>query len=84
MACTTVVITEDGELTQYDFPGAAQTFIYGMSDETGALSGNIVDETGGHPRLFRRSDNYLSRGAVTTYGDFVNAAGCCRRQLCGC
>ena len=40
------VILENGELTQYDFPGAAETHIYGLSDETGALSGNIVDAAG--------------------------------------
>ena len=68
------VITEDGELTQYDFPGAAQTFIYGMSDETGALSGNIVDATG-VTRAFSGDLTITFPGAVTTYGDFVNAAG---------
>ena len=68
------VIMEDGELRQYDFPGAAQTFIYGLSDETGALSGNIVDEAG----VFHAFSGDLTitfPGAVATYGDFVNAAG---------
>ena len=68
------VILEDGELTQYDFPGAVQTFIYGMSDETGALSGNIVDEAG-VTRAFSGDLTITFPGAVTTYGDFVNAAG---------
>ena len=68
------VIMEDGELTQYDFPGATQTFIYGMSDETGALSGNIVDEAG-VTRAFSGDLTITFPGAVTTYGDFVNAAG---------
>ena len=68
------VIMEDGELTQYDFPGAAETHIYGLSDETGALSGNIVDETGG-TRGFSGDMPIAVPGAVTTYADFVNAAG---------
>ena len=68
------VIMEDGELTQYDFPGAAQTFIYGLSDETGALSGNIVDETG-VTHAFSGDLIITFPGAVATYGDFVNAAG---------
>ena len=68
------VIMEDGELTQYDFPGAVQTFIYGISDETGALSGNIVDESG-VTRAFSGELTITFPGAVTTYGDFVNAAG---------
>ena len=68
------VIMQDGELTQYDFPGAAQTFIYGLSDETGALSGNIVDEAG-VSRAFSGDMPIAFPGAVATYGDFVNAAG---------
>ena len=68
------VIMEDGELTQYDFPGAAETHIYGISDETGALSGNIVDETG-VTRAFSGDLIITFPGAVRTYGDFVNAAG---------
>ena len=68
------VILEDGELTQYDFPGAVETFIFGLSDETGALSGNIVDEAG-VTRAFSGSLVITFPGAVATYGDFVNAAG---------
>ena len=68
------VIMEDGALTQYDFPGAAQTFIYGLSDETGALSGNIVDEAG-VTHAFSGDLTITFPGAVATYGDFVNAAG---------
>ena len=68
------VIMEDGELTQYDFPGAVETFIYGLSDETGALSGNIVDAAG-VTRAFSGDLAITFPGAVTTYGDFVNAAG---------
>ena len=68
------VIMEDGELRQYDFPGAVETFIYGLSDETGALSGNIVDAAG-VTRAFSGDLAITFPGAVTTYGDFVNAAG---------
>ena len=68
------VILENGELRQYDFPGAAETHIYGISDETGALSGNIVDEAG-VTRAFSGDLIITFPGAVTTYGDFVNAAG---------
>ena len=68
------VIMEDGELTQYDFPGAAETHIYGLSDETGALSGNIVDEAG-VSHAFSGDLIITFPGAVATYGDFVNAAG---------
>ena len=68
------VIMEDGALTQYDFPGAVQTFIYGISDETGALSGNIVDEAG-ITHAFSGKLIITFPGAVNTYGDFVNAAG---------
>jgi len=69
-----VVLDEDGELKQYDFPGAVQTFIYGISDETGALSGNAVDEAG-VSRAFSGDLSFMFPGAVATYGDFVNAAG---------
>ena len=68
------VILQDGELTQYDFPRATQTFIHGMSDETGALSGNIADEAG-IIRGFSGDMPIAFPGAVTTYADFVNAAG---------
>ena len=68
------VILEGGELRQYDFPGAAETHIYGISDETGALSGNIVDEAG-VTHAFSGDLTITFPGAVNTYGDFVNAAG---------
>ena len=68
------VILENGELRQYDFPGAAETHIYGISDETGALSGNAVDEMG-VSRGFSGDTLIAFPGAVNTYADFVNAAG---------
>ena len=68
------VILENGELRQYDFPGAAETHIYGLSDETGALSGNIVDAAG-VTHAFSGELIITFPGAINTYGDFVNAAG---------
>ncbi len=68
------VVLEDGELRQYDFPGAAETHIYGISDETGALSGNVVDEAG-VSHAFSGDQIISFPGAINTYGDFVNAAG---------
>ena len=68
------VILENGELRQYDFPGAAETHIYGISDETGALSGNIVDAAG-VTHAFSGELTITFPGAINTYGDFVNAAG---------
>ena len=35
------VILENGELRQYDFPNSVQTEIYGYSDSTGVLTGNL-------------------------------------------
>ena len=40
------VVLENGELRQYDFPGAVETEIYGISDATGALTGNFTDASG--------------------------------------
>ena len=40
------VILENGELAQYNFPGAVETFLYGISDATGALTGNFIDASG--------------------------------------
>ena len=68
------IILENGELRQYDFPGAAETQIYGLSDETGALSGNIVDAAG-VSHAFSGDLTITFPSAVNTYGDFVNAAG---------
>ncbi|RKU25396.1 hypothetical protein C6497_16175 [Candidatus Poribacteria bacterium] len=69
-----VVLDENGELKQYDFPGAAETHIYGISDETGALSGNIVDAAGVF-HAFSEDLVITVPGAINTYGDFVNAEG---------
>ncbi len=68
------VVLENGELQQYDFPGAVQTEIYGISDATGALTGNYIDETGVR-RGFTGDDIVEIPDASATYADFVNASG---------
>jgi len=68
------VILENGELRQYDFPGAVETFIYGYSDTTGALTGNFIDVSGVR-RGFSGDEIIEVPDATATYADFVNAAG---------
>ncbi|MDE0318230.1 MAG: T9SS type A sorting domain-containing protein [Candidatus Poribacteria bacterium] len=68
------VVLEDGELRQYDFPGAVQTEIYGISDATGALTGNFTDASGVR-RGFSGDVIVEFPGAPETYADFVNASG---------
>ncbi len=67
-------ILENGELRQYDFPGAVETFIYGISDATGALTGNFIDASGVR-RGFSGDAIIEAPEATATYSDFVNAAG---------
>ena len=68
------VILENGELRQYDFPGAVQTEIYGLSDATGALTGNYIDASG--VRRGFSGDTIVERpGALATYADFVSWTG---------
>ena len=68
------VIVENGEMRQYDFPGAVQTEIYGFSDATGALTGNFIDASGVR-RGFSGDEIIEVPEATATYADFVNAAG---------
>ncbi len=68
------VVLENGELRQYDFPGAVQTFLYGISDATGALTGNFIDASGVR-RGFSGDEIIEFPGAVETYADFVNSSG---------
>ena len=68
------VVLESGELRQYDFPGAVQTQIYGISDSTGALTGNFIDNSGVR-RGFSGDTIIAYPGAVETYADFVSASG---------
>ena len=68
------VVLENGELRQYDFPGAVQTEIYGISDATGALTGNFIDASGVR-RGFSGETIVEAPGASETYADFINASG---------
>ena len=68
------VVLENGELRQYDFEGAVQTQIYGISDATGALTGNYIDASGVR-RGFSGDIIVEYPGASETYADFVNASG---------
>ena len=68
------VVLENGELRQYDFPGAVQTEIYGISDATGARTGNYIDESGVR-RGFSGNEIIEAPDASATYADFVNASG---------
>ncbi len=68
------VVLENGELRQYDFPGSVQTEIYGISDATGALTGNFTDESGVR-RGFSADEIIEFPGATETFADFVNASG---------
>ena len=68
------VVLENGELRQYDFPGAVQTEIYGISDATGALTGNFIDASGVR-RGFSGDTIIEVPGVAETYADFVSASG---------
>ena len=68
------VVLEDGVLRQYDFPDAVETEIYGISDATGALTGNFVDASGVR-RGFSGDTIVEVPGASTTYSDFVSWVG---------
>ena len=68
------VVLEDGELRQYDFPDAVQTEIHGISDATGALTGNFIDAAGIR-RGFSADKIIEFPGATATYAHFVNSSG---------
>ena len=68
------VVLENGVLRQYDFPGAIQTEIYGISDATGAMTGNYIDASGVR-RGFSGDEIIEFPGASETYAEFVNATG---------
>ena len=68
------VVLENGELRQYDFPNAVETFIHGISDATGALTGNYIDASGIR-RGFSGDIIVEFPEAAETYADFVNAHG---------
>ena len=69
-----VIVEADGEMRQYDFPNAIQTEIYGISDATGALTGNFI-EVDGIRRGFTGDTIVAYPGATETYADFINANG---------
>ena len=68
------VILENGEMRQYDYPDAIQTFLYGYSDATGALTGDFIDAAGVQ-RGFSGDLIIDIPGATATHTDFVNAEG---------
>ena len=68
------IILENGELRGYDFPGAIETEIYGISDATGALTGNFIDASGVR-RGFSGETIVEVPDASATYADFINAQG---------
>ena len=61
-------------MQQFDFPGSVQTQIYGISDATGALTGNFIDASGVR-RGFSGDEIIEGPEASATYADFVNASG---------
>ena len=67
------VILENGELRQYNFANAVQTEIFGISDATGALTGNFIDASGVR-RGFSGEAIVEFPGALETYADFVSAS----------
>ncbi len=69
-----IILGEDGELRQYDFPGAIETQIFGYSDATGRLTGSMVDASG--IRRGYSGDAIVEYpGAPETYADFVSGLG---------
>ena len=68
------VILEEGELREYNFPGAVETEIYGYSDSREVLTGNFIDASGVR-RGFSGDITVEVPGATATYADFVTAAG---------
>ena len=68
------VVLENGELREYNFPDAVETEIYGISDTTGALTGNFIG-TDGIRRGFSGETIVEVPGAQETFADFVNATG---------
>ena len=69
-----VILGEDGELRQYDYPDAVETQIFGYSDSTGRLTGSMVDASGVR-RGFSGDTIVEYPGAPETYADFVSGLG---------
>ena len=74
-----VVLTTEGELQAYDFPGSVETEVWGISDSTGNLTGNFIDAEDGNRRGFTGTVTGIEiiefPGAVETYADFINSQG---------
>ena len=74
-----VVLTTEGELQPYDFPGSVETEIWGISDSTGNLTGNFINAEDGIRRGFTGTETGIEiiefPGAVETYADFINSQG---------
>ena len=68
------IVLKNGELSEYHFPGGIETEIYGISDATGALTGNWTDAEGVR-RGFTGDVIVEYPGAVETFADFINASG---------
>ena len=68
------IVLENGELREYNFPDSVETEIYGISDATGALTGNFTDAAGIR-RGFSADEIIEFPGAMETYADFVNSSG---------
>ncbi|MDE0683116.1 MAG: T9SS type A sorting domain-containing protein [Candidatus Poribacteria bacterium] len=68
------VVLQDGELREYNFPDSVETEIYGISDATGALTGNFTDASGIR-RGFTGETIIEYPDALETFADFVNASG---------
>ena len=67
------VIVQHGKLTEFAFPGAAETEIFGVS-ESGLLIGDIFDADGAI-HGFVGGELFDVPGAATTYADDMNADG---------
>ena len=68
------VVLKSGELASFDFPGAVQTELWGISDSTGALTGNFIDDSGVR-RGFTGDEIIEVPGAIETYADYINSRG---------
>ena len=66
------VILKNGELQEWDFPDSDQTEIWGISDATGALTGNYI-AADGIRRGFTGETIIEAPEALETYADFVSA-----------
>ena len=81
------VVLDNGELRQYDFPSAVQTELYGISDATGALTGNFTNASGvrrgfSGDEIIELPEDFPE--AKETFADFVSMNGFMVGQLRRC